>query len=648
MATLGSQIGQFLERQRSDAALRESEDRVRSILNSAAEGIFGVDPEGRCTFANPACLSLLGYGSPGDLLGKNMHQLIHHTRPDGTPYPLEECPVVQASRRGEETHLQDEVMWRRDGTSFAAEYWSHPIYREGEFIGSVVTLLDITERRAIERMKDEFVSMVSHELRTPLTSIRGALGLLAGGLLRDRPEKAQRMLEIAVTNTDRLVRLINDILDIERIKSGRVTMRKEATDAADLMGQAIEGMRAMADKSQVTLRAEPLPARLFADPDRIVQTLTNLLGNAIKFSPPDGTVWLTAERRGEEVVFQVKDQGRGIPADKLELIFESFQQVDASDSREKGGSGLGLAICRGIVQQHGGRIWAESEPGHGSSFFFTLPALKEEKSVVVPASGGPTVLICDDDASIRAVVESVLEQRGYRVVAVGSGQQAIERAAALRPGVILLDLLMPGMSGWETLRALKERPETQAIPVVILSVLSPEEGRAPSHVGESRPGDQAPAGETAGWVRKPVDESRLAEALEGALGGERLRVLLVEDDLDLARVLMAMFERHGLEIFHAQTGREGIELAQRLAPDLLILDLILPEGDGFEVVDWLRRHDQLRRVPLVVYSVRDLDRSDMERLRLGPTEFYTKGRVTPQQFEERIIALVNRILPEHA
>jgi signal transduction histidine kinase len=196
-------------------------------------------------------------------------------------------------------------------------------------------------------------------------------------MLGELPEKGRHMLDIAVSNTDRLVRLINDILDIERMESGTITMDRTDCDAAGLMAQATDLLQELAKKAGVTLSTTARTAHLYGDADRILQTLTNLLGNAIKFSPRGGTVWLTAERQGQEMEFQVRDQGRGIPADKLESIFERFQQVDASDSREKGGTGLGLAICRSIVQQHDGHIWAESVEGQGSTLFFTIPTAAE-------------------------------------------------------------------------------------------------------------------------------------------------------------------------------------------------------------------------------------------------------------------------------
>jgi signal transduction histidine kinase len=234
---------------------------------------------------------------------------------------------------------------------------------------------DITRYHHVEKIRNQFVAIVSHELRTPLTSIRGALGLVATGRLGPLSDGSQEMLDIAVRNIERLGRLLDDVLDLERMESGTLTLAKQPDSARSLADQAAKAMRPMAEQARLRLEVTGPDATVYADPGRVVQALTNLLGNAIKFSPPGATVWVTAEPRRDEVLFHVRDQGRGIPPDKLEAIFGRFQQVDASDARDKGGSGLGLAICRSIIEEHGGRIWAESTAGQGSTLSFTLPSL---------------------------------------------------------------------------------------------------------------------------------------------------------------------------------------------------------------------------------------------------------------------------------
>jgi PAS domain S-box-containing protein len=364
------------EQVRAEEKLRTLIHQSNSILESVGDGIYGIDLHGNVTVINPAASQMLGY-KPNELLGKNIHTLIHHTRADGTPYPEDECAIAHSVRNLATVRSSNEVFWRKDGTSFPVEYVARPQIDTGrgeKAIGAVVAFRDTTERRALDRMKDEFISTVSHELRTPLTSLRAALGLVSGGALEKRPEKKSEMLSIAVANTDRLIKLVNDILDIERIGSGNADLHSVMCPAGALFERAAKLQQAAADKANLRFVIEPNAVEVYADPDRILQALTNLISNAIKFSPPGAAIFLSARYLDDhEARFDIQDQGRGIPPDKLETIFERFQQVDASDSRAMGGTGLGLAICRSIVAQHGGRIWATSQLGHGATFHFTLP-----------------------------------------------------------------------------------------------------------------------------------------------------------------------------------------------------------------------------------------------------------------------------------
>ncbi|OKH36843.1 hypothetical protein NIES2119_15595 [[Phormidium ambiguum] IAM M-71] len=291
-------------------------------------------------------------------------------------HPNDISLVEAAIKQQRETGKSDTIyrIIRPDGSLRWIRDRAFPILNEsGEIIRIAGIAEDITEQQQIEQIKNEFIGIVSHELRTPLTAIQMSLGLLQTGVYNNNPEKFQRMLNIALLDTNRLVNLVNDILDLERLEAGRATLEKTICQAADLMQQAVNGMEALATSEQITLEINDSDALVWAAKDAIVQTLTNLISNAIKFSPPNSTITLNAEAQTDMVLFQVRDRGRGIPADKLDIIFGRFQQVDASDSREKGGTGLGLAICQSIIQQHGGEIWVESTLGKGSTFFFTLP-----------------------------------------------------------------------------------------------------------------------------------------------------------------------------------------------------------------------------------------------------------------------------------
>ncbi len=362
----------LVERQQAEALLDRISHQNQLILNSAGEGIYGLDPQGKITFVNPAAARILGYEVP-EMIGQWMYSLLKHAKADGSPYLLVENPIYMTLQTGKIQQRSSDLFCQRDGSAFPVEYVSSPIFEQDKIVGAVVLFKDITLRQQVEQMKDEFISIVSHELRTPLTSIRSTLGLLSSGWLNSYPEKSQRMLEIAFSNTNRLVRLINDVLDVERIKFGKVTIERQLCSAAELMLQSADAMRAMAEKAEVKLKVVPLKLDLWVDPDRMIQTFTNLLSNAIKFSPLDSTVSLTAAQQNGCICFCVQDQGIGIPADQLDAIFDRFQQVDASPSRSRSGTGLGLTICRGIVQQHQGRIWVTSQLGTGSSFYVSLP-----------------------------------------------------------------------------------------------------------------------------------------------------------------------------------------------------------------------------------------------------------------------------------
>ena len=372
-----------------------------------------------------------------------------------------------APRRNMNGAAGEDNIFRADGSCFPAEYALTPIRAQGRFPGSVLSFRDISQRYALDRMKDEFISTVSHELRTPLTSIRGALGLLSSGILGEVNEKATNLLRIALTNSDRLVRLINDILDLERIQSGREPLAFRAVQLADVVKQAIEDMQPMADAAGVQLIHDSTKVEISGEPDRLLQVMTNLLSNAVKFSPPNSPVSVMLRPGVTGVILSVIDHGRGIPADKLETIFGRFQQVDASDSRQKGGTGLGLAICRTIVLQHSGRIWAERNPVRGSTFRIFLPY---HPAPVPPLGRRPGTgsrprhrRVGRCQLRSRPKIAAQLARHGYAVVQTATVEQTLS-AARKEPQAILLDTSLDGMNGWEILPLLRRMDSSARTP----------------------------------------------------------------------------------------------------------------------------------------------------------------------------------------
>lgn len=362
------------EQHQAEEALHVATRQRELILESVGDGIYGIDLDGKLTFINEAGARLLGY-TREQLTGRDMHEVIHHGNADGTPYSKLTSPILQALRSCESIRTSDEVFRRQDGTAIPVEYSASPLMEDGCVSGMVVAFQDVSERRRLERMKDEFISTVSHELRTPLTSLRASLGLISSGTLDKRPEKQKQMVEMAVANSDRLIRLVNDIVDFDKFEKGMQPLEREPVEAIDLLRRAVDVAHIAATQVPIKFRIDAAKVQVLADEERVMKVLNELVANAIKFSPPETMIRLGAQPSGEgQVCFVVEDQGRGISQEKLEQIFERFQQGDASDSRALGGTGLGLALCRSIVELHGGRIWAESDLGKGSRFQFTLPA----------------------------------------------------------------------------------------------------------------------------------------------------------------------------------------------------------------------------------------------------------------------------------
>jgi len=628
--TVAASLGQMLARSEERSRAEELHRRQQVLLDSVADGICGLDRDGRVSFANPAAARMLG-AEPDALTGKTAHELLHGSASAARACG-EDCVLMRNALLPRATAGEDNI-FRADSSAFPAEYALTPIPDQGRFSGSVLSFRDISQRYALDRLKDEFISTVSHELRTPLTSIRGALGLLSSGILSEVSEKAANLLRIALTNSDRLVRLINDILDLERIQSGKQPLAFRSVQLAELIRQAIDGMQPVADAAGVQLFHDTTQVAVSADPDRLLQVLTNLLSNAVKFSPPGSSVSIMLRPGVTGVTLSVIDHGRGIPADKLESIFDRFQQVDASDSRQKGGSGLGLAICRSIVLQHSGRIWAERNPVRGSTFRVFLPYKPVPLEPGEPPTGEPrsgTVVLAGAGPEVRPRIAAQLVRHGYRVIETSTVEQTLA-AAEKSVQAILLDTAIDGMNGWEILPLLRRLDPESRTPVVLLSV---DNAYAPAPLPL----------EVDGKISTPTEEDALLAELARVLcgPGDKARILVVEDDRDLARVIAEIFSRDCIQVQCAQTLQGAIDACFAFQPHLIVLDIGLPDGNGFNIVDWLRQNESLARLPLVVYSGRELSSAERRHLTLGPTHFLAKARVQPQQLEALVLTMLRR------
>ena len=364
------------DRKKIEATLKESERRWRTLLENVRMLIIALDKQGKVDYANP-CLLEVSECTQAEIIGRDWIDTLIHPQDRARAEKLLQ-KILQPNSSSDNCLLM--ILTKAGESRVIAWNCTQLLNLQGEPMGMMCIGEDITERHAVEKMKDEFISVVSHELRTPLTSVHGALCLLAKGAVTPESVQGQRIVQIAAESTERLVRLVNDILELERLESGKIELIKQKVNAQELIRRAIEQVQIMADRAQIKLKLQKANVVFYGDGDRLIQVLTNLLTNAIKFSEPDSSVCLCAQIKSPHnlleqpnILFVVQDRGRGIPVEQLESIFERFHQVDASDSRKKGGTGLGLAICRNIVEQHGGKIWVESNFGEGSIFYFTIP-----------------------------------------------------------------------------------------------------------------------------------------------------------------------------------------------------------------------------------------------------------------------------------
>jgi PAS domain S-box-containing protein len=488
-----------------------AEEKFRLAVEACPSGMVMIDHNGNMVMVNAEIERQFGYRRE-ELIGHPADMLVPERLRSRAAHRQEAFGRQPESRRlGAGPDL---FGLRKDGSEFFVEIGLTPI-PTGEDVLVLAVIVDVSERRRAERLKDEFVATVSHELRTPLTSIYGSLGLLMGRWGGALPEPAARMLMIAHQNSQRLVRLINDILDIEKIESGRVVFKSSRVDVHSLVEQAIEASRGFAEGYGVRVRLDSalVDGEVNVDPDRLVQVVTNLLSNAIKFSPADKDVLVTIEKNADVVRISVRDHGSGIPADFKPYIFEKFAQADATSSRQKGGTGLGLSIVKQIAERLGGGVGFADAPGGGTIFHVELPAW--DRSIgwdidLEAEAGAARILLCEDDHDTAAIMRDRLRQAGFAADVAYTMAAALARADATIYAAILVDLQLPDGDGIGLMAQLRALAQYHDTPIIVAS----------GNAGLGRADARSLTLNVLGWLSKPVDFPHLAHVLKTSIASK--------------------------------------------------------------------------------------------------------------------------------
>ena len=647
-------------RQTEEEAAQETVRFTRLLLESTAEGIYGVDPDGNCTFINTAGARMLGR-DPAEFLGKNVHAIAHHTRPDGSPYPATDCPIYQGLKsRRRSVRIDSEVFWRKDGTSFPVEYVSAPMREDGESLGAVVSFSNITARKRAEedlrlaseaaeaanQAKSTFLANMSHELRTPLNAV-----ILYSELLQEEAEDQGLNeflpdLEKIRSAGRHLLGLINNILDLSKIEAGKMDLYLETFDLGEVVHDVASTAKPLFDKrhNALTLNLAADTGGMHADQTKVRQILFNLLSNASKFTE-NGTITLAVSRHPEGgrpgVEVRVADSGIGMTPEQVGNLFQPFTQADASTTRKYGGTGLGLTIVKRFCELMGGRIDVLSEAGQGTTFTVWLPAevaptpTASMADFALTDTAGPAnglaVLVIDDDATACELLSRVLVKEGFRVRTAPDGRAGLDMAKAERPDLIVLDVMMPKMDGWAVLSALKADPNLDDVPVVMHTMV--DDRNLGYALGASD------------YLTKPVDRDRLVTVLDKyrsrSVAGP---VLVVEDDDDTREAVHRALAHGGWQVAEANNGRVALQRLAEVKPAAVLLDLTMPEMDGFEFLDEMRKNAEWADVPVVVLTAKELTPEDRARLNGHVEKVLSKGSVG----QEEILQEVRRLVAVHA
>jgi PAS domain S-box-containing protein len=618
------QLGTMLQSQQAEAA------KNQAVLESIADGVLVLDHNGRVLLVNPAAEEMLGIAAKA-VEGDHFRYILGMGE-TAAQRDLAQGLYTELRRRiespeGSELLTQASTVRLEAGKRALAVNIAPLITTIGGIPGVVAALRDISREVEIERLKNEFISTVSHELRTPMTSIKGYTDLLFLGMAGGLSDAQRSFLQIIKSNADRLTALVNDILDISRIETGRIRLTIESLKLETIVSDVVLAFREQYRDKGLALNweaPEGLP-EVRGDKDRVTQVLNNLIANAWHYTP-SGSVTVSIKSLDGFLQVDVTDTGIGISEENISRIWDRFYRADHPVVEEAGGTGLGLSIVKMFVDMLGGQIWVESEEGVGSTFSFTLPfatasvpevvadLIAPEPTAVV--SRRPKILVVEDDHDLALLLRRQLEMEGYQVVLAGSGEDALWLAREEQPQLITLDIMLPDVDGFSVLERLKDHPVTAPIPVVIVSVLTDaEEGYALGAVD---------------YVVKPFVEDKLLEAIQQALIPQEMaqpyHLLVVDDDADIRGFLKEALSYHGYRISTAANGINALEQVAEQEIDLVLLDLKMPGMDGYEVIRRLKANEATRAVPIIVITASPLDK-ERDRVRvldLGASQYVTK------------------------
>lgn len=589
-------IRDITERKKS----QQLQAQLAAIVEGSGDAIVGIDVDGIIVSWNPAAEALYGYTS-NEAIGRPVRLVV----PREMRSEMDE--LFSRLLNGEPVGHFETVLQSKFGKLLEVDLTMSPIRNaQGQVVGISTIARDISVRKEADRRIGEFYSTVSHELRTPLTSIRASLGLLEGGVAGEIDEEALQLVEIARSESDRLIRLINDILDLRKIESGKLELKLRTVQLTDLINSVLETMRPMADEHKVSIATEfSAENSIILDRDRIIQVLANLLSNAIKFSPRGETVTVAVKtiKQNNTTRFSVSDKGSGIRSDQMHRLFGKFQQLDSSDTRAKGGTGLGLAICKAILEQHGGSIGVDSEPGKGSTFWFELP-MSEACSESQDPLGSR--LESRPNGSIEPTSESV--------------QSPFNKANDLIP--------TSNQNATDASRATEQQKQT--------SELAPPPSNAHLQAKEHAPksGLDDHTNSIQHSLANPTEKA-IASAKTGPV-----QVVIIEDDRSTLDLLARQLEPLGIDCYGATDGQSALSLVRETQPDLIILDIGIPAPNGYEIVKILRKESSAA-IPLLVYTSLDLNESEKLSLTLGESRHLVKSRTSQKDFMDAVIHLIN-------